>query len=103
MQELLCLPVRARRHSLIKVVVCLMAGGLLCPCLLWSIEGLATYLGADAGLEFLRPAFDPIALVKIIGAFWLLTLIGFYASTLARESDPGACSFAVIAGCVNNV
>jgi ABC-type transport system involved in multi-copper enzyme maturation permease subunit len=79
MDEHLCLPVSTRIQFWLKLLFVLVLGGLLSPILLWLAEGFGSSLGpvAKGG----GPDFGDLGYFT----FAVLTLLGFYASTLARN------------------
>ena len=85
MQQMLCLPASFRTQFLIKLGVVFFIGGILCPGLLLTAEGIGSAAGADAGVEFLKNPLDPATALWVPLLFMAISLVGFYASTLVRN------------------
>ncbi len=81
----LCLPISSRAQFVIKLLFALALGGLLSPALLWTAEGIGSAVGADAGVSALEIPFNGQTLGVLCLFFSALSLIAFYASTLARS------------------
>ncbi len=81
----LCLPISRRAQYAIKLLFALVLGGLLSAVLLWTAEGIGSAVGASSGINPLKTPFDRQALVVLSLTFLALSLIGFYASTMARN------------------
>jgi hypothetical protein len=79
MDEQLCLPVSARIQFWLKLLFVLVLGGFLSPFLLWVAEGFGSSLGPTA--KWGGPNFFSLFWISFVG----LSLLGFYASTLARN------------------
>jgi ABC-type transport system involved in multi-copper enzyme maturation permease subunit len=82
---LLCLSVSRKAQFSVKLLFVIVVGGLLSAALLCAVEGAGiavvggAILGCVKGIPFNGPARLPIFLV-----FLVLSLLGFYASTLTR-------------------
>lgn len=75
----LCLPISSRVQFAVKLLFVLVLGGLLSAVLLWTAEGIGSAVGAGSHFKVI-PFGREASLV-----FLALSLIGFYASTLARN------------------
>jgi hypothetical protein len=75
----LCLPVSSRVQFAVKLFFVLIIGGLLSPVLLRTVEAIGTAMGAGSGVGMFGSTSGHIVV------FCSLSLIGFYASTLARS------------------
>ncbi|HWI55754.1 MAG TPA: hypothetical protein VNZ22_00905, partial [Bacillota bacterium] len=82
LQEQLCLPVSRRIQFLIKLGMVLLVGGLLSAVLVWTVEGVSGAVGLRSSMG--KP-FQGQALAEMAGLFMALSLLSFYASTLARN------------------
>lgn len=82
----LCLPISSRVQFAVKLLFVLVLGGLLSAVLLWTAEGIGSAIGVGSPLKgpFENP-FNGAALALVSLVFLALSLIGFYASTLARN------------------
>jgi len=80
----LCLPISTRVQFAIKLLIVLVLGGLLSPVLLWIAEGISNAVDAGSGMG-LRPVFGGQPLVMLSLVCLALALVGFYASTVARN------------------
>jgi hypothetical protein len=82
--EQLCLPVSARIQFWLKLLFVLALGGLLSPFLPWLAEGFGSSLGALGAIsKGSEPNFANLGWTILV--FTGLSLLGFYASTLARN------------------
>jgi alpha-tubulin suppressor-like RCC1 family protein/ABC-type transport system involved in multi-copper enzyme maturation permease subunit len=79
LDEQLCLPVSSRIQFWLKLLFVLLLGGFLSPFLLWVAEGFGNSLGPAA--KWGGPNFFNVFWIAFVG----LSLLGFYASTLARN------------------
>jgi hypothetical protein len=75
----------------------LVLGGLVSALLVWTAEGIASAVGAGADISFLKHPFAPQALISLSLNFLGLSLIGFLASTLARNLVQALAAAIVIA------
>lgn len=75
----LCLPVSSRVQFAIKLLLVMIVGGLLSPVLMETAEAIGTAIGAGSGVGMFGSTSGDILV------FCVLSLIGFYASTLARS------------------
>jgi ABC-type transport system involved in multi-copper enzyme maturation permease subunit len=85
---LLSLPISRRVQFGVKMLIVLVAGGLLSAALLCACERLADTIGAGAHLEVMGITFQGAGLVEVFLVFLALSLTGFYASTLTRGVVP---------------
>ena len=81
----LCLPVSSRAQFALKLVFVLVLGGLLSAVLLWTAEGIGSATGAGADFSALAIPFKGSVLGVLCLCSLGFSLIGFYASTLARN------------------
>jgi hypothetical protein len=81
---LICLPVRNRIQFAVKLCFVMAVGGLLSAVLFWTAEGIGGVIGAGCDIPALREPFSGHALALLCLISFGLSLIGFYASTLAR-------------------
>ena len=80
-QAQLSLPISSRLQFGIKLLFALVLGGLLSPLLLFTAEGISKAIGAHCAL----PIADPQEMATILLVFLGLSLLSFYASTVARH------------------
>ncbi len=81
LDALLCLPISRRAQFGIKLVFVLILGGLVSASLLCAAEAFSDAIGAGAG-GIVGDAFEFFHLVT---GFLVLSLFGFYASTMTRS------------------
>ena len=80
-QAQLSLPISSRLQFGIKLLFALVLGGLLSPTMLFTAEGIGKAIGAHSDLHI----SDPQEMATIVFLFLGLSLVSFYASTVARH------------------
>jgi len=85
MEALRCEPISSRVQYLIKMLFAVVVGGVLSPLLLWVADGIGASVGAGSSKSAFGAPFDPESLAVLLFSFVAISLIGFYASTLARN------------------
>ena len=92
---LLSLPFSRRLQFIVKLISVFVLGGLLSEVLLFTAEGIGGAVGAGAKLDAMGIAFTGQGLISVAFAFLVLSLLGFYASTLTRGMVPALAAGAV--------
>ncbi|HEV2395184.1 MAG TPA: hypothetical protein VG146_22765, partial [Verrucomicrobiae bacterium] len=92
----LSLPVLTRTQFRIKLLFLLLLCGLISPLLLWTAEGIGSALGAGPDIEAFKVAFDFHTLAILVLVFSSLSLLSFYASSLANNLLQALAIFIII-------
>ncbi len=85
MQGMMCEPISGRVQYAVKLLFVVVLGGLVSGLLLWVAEGIGAKVGAVSYKSEFSTPFDPETLAMVFFLFVAISLIGFYASTLARN------------------
>jgi ABC-type transport system involved in multi-copper enzyme maturation permease subunit len=93
---LLSLPFSRRLQFSVKLIIVLVLGGLLSEALLFTAEGVGSAMGAGAKLDVMGIDFTGHGLISVSFAFLVLSLLGFYASTLTRGMVSALAAGAVL-------
>lgn len=102
MESQLCLPVSGRVQFVIKLFFVLILGGLLSAALLWTAERFGVLIGAKAFFPGTEKLSHPATIVGISATFLALSMIAFFASTLARNFLQAlSIAIATILSCVS--